>query len=98
MLDRDQVRKVANLARLQITPEEEEQLTAQLASILAYVEQLGSLDTDTVEPTARAIETRNVTRPDRLEPFADREDMLALAPEPDGDFFQVPRILNTEAD
>lgn len=98
MLDRDRVRKVANLARLQITPAEEEQFAAQLGSILEYVEQLGELDTEAVEPTARAVETRNITRADRLDPFAERSDMLAGAPDPDGDYFQVPRILNTEGD
>jgi len=96
MLDREQVRKVAHLARLNITAAEEEQFTAQLGSILEYVEQLSALDTNAVEPTSRAIETSNITRTDRLQPFAKREDMLAAAPEHDGDFFQVPQILNTE--
>lgn len=96
MIDRDQVRKVAILARLELTPEEEEQFTTQLGSILEYVEQLGELDVSKVEPTTRAIDVSNVTRLDQLQPYPDREAILNNAPEGDGDFFKVPQILNVE--
>jgi aspartyl-tRNA(Asn)/glutamyl-tRNA(Gln) amidotransferase subunit C len=68
MIDREQVRKVALLARLELTPEEEEQFTTQLGSILEYVEQLSELDVTNVPPTARAIDVSNVTREDELQP------------------------------
>lgn len=96
MIDREQVRKVAHLARLKLQPYEEEQFTTQLASILDYFEQLGELDVTDVEPTARAIDVSNVTRPDNLQPFSDREAILNGAPEQEGDFFKVPKILNAE--
>lgn len=96
MIDREQVRRVANLARLEITAEEEEQLTAQMSSILEYFEQLSELDTDNVPPTTRAIDVSNVTRPDELQPYPDREAILKEAPDQDGDFFKVPKILQAE--
>ncbi|MEW6496455.1 MAG: Asp-tRNA(Asn)/Glu-tRNA(Gln) amidotransferase subunit GatC [Cyanobacteriota bacterium] len=96
MIDREQVHKVSTLARLEMTAQEEEQMTAQLSSILEYFEQLSELDTTDVQPTTRAIDVSNVTRPDELQPFPDREELLREAPEQDGDFFKVPQILQSE--
>ena len=95
-IDREQVRKVAYLARLDITAQEEEQFTGQLNSILDYFEQLSELDTDNVQPTTRAIETSNITRPDKLEPFPNKDDLLQSAPEQDGDYFRVPKIMASD--
>jgi aspartyl-tRNA(Asn)/glutamyl-tRNA(Gln) amidotransferase subunit C len=96
MIDREQVHKVASLARLELTPEEEEQFTTQLGSILQYVEQLNELDVTDVLPTTRAIDVSNVTRPDNLQPYPEREAILSGAPQQEGDFFKVPKILNPE--
>jgi aspartyl-tRNA(Asn)/glutamyl-tRNA(Gln) amidotransferase subunit C len=96
MIDREQVRKIAHLARLEITPEEEAQFATQLSSILEYAEQLGELDTTDVPPTTRAIELSNVIRPDTTFPYGDREALLNQSPEPEGDFFKVPQILTTD--
>ncbi|NJM73325.1 MAG: Asp-tRNA(Asn)/Glu-tRNA(Gln) amidotransferase subunit GatC [Scytonema sp. RU_4_4] len=96
MIDREQVRKVAHLARLELTPEEEEKFTTQLGNILDYFEQLSELDVNNVPPTLRAIDVKNVTRPDDLQPYPNREDILQSAPEQEGDFFKVPKILNEE--
>ena len=96
MIDLDQVRKVAHLARLELTPDEELQFTTQLGSILEYFEQLSELDTENVEPTTRAIDVSNVTRPDTLEIFAGRADILDCAPEREEDYFKVPKILQEE--
>lgn len=93
MIDLDQVRKVANLARLDLTTDEEEQFTGQLNSILGYVEQLSELDTDGVEPTTRAIEVSNITRKDELKPFEDRAAILDCAPEREDNFYKVPKIM-----
>lgn len=97
-IDREQVRKVAYLARLNITSQEEEEFTGQLNSILDYFEQLSELDTDNVLPTTRAIETSNITRPDLLEPFPNKKDLLQSAPEQDGDYFRVPKIMASDED
>ncbi|MGK7878398.1 MAG: Asp-tRNA(Asn)/Glu-tRNA(Gln) amidotransferase subunit GatC [Xenococcaceae cyanobacterium] len=96
MIDREQVCKVAHLARLEITPEEEEQFTTQLSSILEYFEQLSELNTDDVPPTTRAIDISNVTRPDKLQPCPEHEALLKEAPQQEGDFFRVPQIFSTD--
>ena len=93
MIDIEQVRKVASLARLELTEDEEQQFTGQLNSILDYVQQLDELDTKDVPPTTRAIEVSNITRPDKLEVFEEREDILDGAPEREASFFKVPKIL-----
>jgi aspartyl-tRNA(Asn)/glutamyl-tRNA(Gln) amidotransferase subunit C len=100
MIDREQVQKVAHLARLELTPEEETKFTTQLNGILDYFEQLSELDTANVAPTTRAIDMSNVTRPDRLELYANRNQILASAPEQEdtaqGEFFKVPKIMGGE--
>lgn len=95
-IDKEQVQKVSHLARLQLTPEEEEQFTVQLGDILQYFDRLNELETDNVKPTTRAINLRNVMRADELEDFSNREDILKCAPDSDGDFFKVPKILSEE--
>jgi aspartyl-tRNA(Asn)/glutamyl-tRNA(Gln) amidotransferase subunit C len=96
MLDRAQVHKVAHLARLELTPAEEEKFAAQLSDILNYFEQLSELDVTDVQPTTRAIEVVNVMRSDELQPHQEREAILAAAPDREGDFFKVPKIINTD--
>lgn len=96
MIDRDQVRKVAHLARLELTAAEEEQFTTQLNGILDYFEQLSELDVSNVEPTFRAIDVSNVTREDALQPYPDRDEILEGAPDRDDNFFKVPKIINAD--
>ncbi|MBW4651118.1 MAG: Asp-tRNA(Asn)/Glu-tRNA(Gln) amidotransferase subunit GatC [Kastovskya adunca ATA6-11-RM4] len=96
MIDREQVRKVAKLARLEINDAEEEQMAAQISSILEYFQQLSELDTENVSPTTRAIDVSNITRADELKPYLDREAMLQQAPDRDDDYFKVPKILSIE--
>ena len=93
MIDLEQVRKVALLARLELTEAEEQQFTEQLSGIFDYVQQLNELDTENIEPTTRAIELSNITRQDELAPFEDRESILGIAPDREDDFFKVPKIL-----
>lgn len=95
MIDREEVKKVANLARLDITEDEEIAFTTQLNSILEYFDQLSELDTTDVKPTTRAIETSNITRKDTLTPFSAKEDLLKAAPEQQGEFFRVPKIISS---
>ncbi len=93
MIDREQIRKVAHLARLELTEAEEEQFTTQVGSILEYFEQLSELDTENIKPTTRAIDVSNVTRPDELQPFTELKSIMAAAPDVEGDFFKVPKIM-----
>jgi aspartyl-tRNA(Asn)/glutamyl-tRNA(Gln) amidotransferase subunit C len=96
MIDRQDVHKIAHLARLEISEGEEAQFTEQLNSILGYFEQLSELDTTDVPPMTRAIELSNILRPDATQTYGDRDALLAQAPAPEGDFFRVPQILNTD--
>ncbi|MBE9232181.1 MAG: Asp-tRNA(Asn)/Glu-tRNA(Gln) amidotransferase subunit GatC [Cuspidothrix sp.] len=96
MIDSELVRKVANLARLELTADEEAKFTTQLGSILDYVEQLNELDVTNVQPTTRAIDVSNVTREDILQPYPERNAILNSAPQQEGDFFRVPKILNAD--
>jgi len=89
----DDVRKVAQLARLELAEDKVATYTAQLERILDYVAQLERVDTEGVAPTTRAVEVVNVTREDRIEATPVREQLLDLAPQREGDFFRVPRIL-----
>lgn len=96
MIDREQVRKVAHLARLELTEVEEKQFTTQLGSILEYFEQLSELDVSNVQPTTRAIALNNVTRPDEMRVYPNREAILEDAPDREDDYFKVPQILNAD--
>ena len=89
----DDVRKVAKLARLDLPDEKVATYTTQLESILEYVSQLESIDTEGVPETTRAVEVTNVTREDRVTPTHVRDEILNQAPQREGDFFRVPRIL-----
>ena len=89
----DDVRKVAKLARLNLPEDKIATYTEQLESILGYVSQLEQVDTTGVPETTRAVEVTNVTRQDGVNPTPVREDILNQAPQREGDFFRVPKIL-----
>ena len=89
----DDVRKVAKLARLNLPDDKIATYTGQLESILGYVSQLEQIDTTGVPETTRAVEVTNVTRQDGVNPTPVREDILNQAPQREGDFFRVPKIL-----
>ncbi|HEV3195240.1 MAG TPA: Asp-tRNA(Asn)/Glu-tRNA(Gln) amidotransferase subunit GatC [Candidatus Cybelea sp.] len=87
------IRYVAKLARLALTEEEIERFGKQLGELLEHVNALKDLDIASVPATAQVVESRNVTREDSLRPCLDRETVLAQAPQRQGPFFRVPRIL-----
>ena len=89
----DDVRKVAKLARLNLPDDKIATYTGQLESILGYVSQLEQVDTTGVPETTRAVEVTNVTREDGVDPTPVREEILNQAPQREGDFFRVPKIL-----
>ncbi len=92
-IDRQQVRKVAKLARLDLTEAEIEEFTGQLGAILEYVEKMNELDTAAVEPLAHCLPIQNVFRADEVRESLGTERTLANAPQRDGSFFKVPKIL-----
>ena len=87
------VRKVAQLARLELPDDQIETYTEQLEEILSYVDQLQKIDTENIPPTTRAVEVVNAMREDLVEVNSSREDLLNQAPHREGDFFRVPKIL-----
>ena len=89
----DDVRKVAKLARLNLPDDKIATYTGQLESILGYVSQLEQVDITGVPETTRAVEVTNVTRQDGVDPTPVREEILNQAPQREGDFFRVPKIL-----
>jgi len=93
----EDVRKVAQLARLDLPEDKIATYTGQLERILEYVAHLEAVDTEGVPPTTRAVEVVNVTRDDQVEPTPVREQLLDLAPQRESDFFRVPRILGEQS-
>jgi len=87
------IRYVAKLARLALTEEEVEVFGRQLGDLLGHVNALSELETESIPATAQVVESRNVMRADVLAPCLDRERVLAEAPQRQGGFFRVPRII-----
>ena len=92
-ITRDEVRRVALLARLQLSRQEEEIFTEQLDKILQYVEKLNRLDTANVEPLAHVVDIVNPLREDHAVNQPSPDAMLANAPARERDFFKVPKII-----
>jgi aspartyl-tRNA(Asn)/glutamyl-tRNA(Gln) amidotransferase subunit C len=92
-ISRQDIEKVALLARLQLTEDELSKMTTELAQIVGYVDQLGEVNTDGIEPVAHAIEIKNVFRDDAVAPSLPRDEALANAPHHDDRGYLVPAVL-----
>ncbi len=88
-----QVRHVAMLARLELSPAEEESLQSDLSAILRYVDKLNQLNTDEVEATAQVGEPGTLMREDQVTNRPAADEMLANAPARSGNYFKVPKII-----
>jgi aspartyl-tRNA(Asn)/glutamyl-tRNA(Gln) amidotransferase subunit C len=87
------VKYVAHLARISLSSEEEQKLSAQLGNILGYIEKLKDADVSGVEPTAHAFPLVNVTRPDVVRLSISNEEALCNAPAKANGLFMVPKIV-----
>jgi aspartyl-tRNA(Asn)/glutamyl-tRNA(Gln) amidotransferase subunit C len=87
------IRYVGQLARLELTPEEESLLREQLGHVLSYAEKLRELETGNVEPMAHAVPAVNVTRPDVVVPSLPQAEALRNAPAHSDGLFVVPKIV-----
>jgi aspartyl-tRNA(Asn)/glutamyl-tRNA(Gln) amidotransferase subunit C len=94
----DQVRHVAKLSRLALDESRLEKFAVQLGSILEYVAKISEVDVTGVEPMAQALPTYNVFRDDVVEPSLPLEKVLENAPDSDGPFFKVPKIIGGDED
>ena len=92
-MSREEVQRIALLARLELTPAEEAELVEHFDKMLTYVEKLNRLNTDGVEPTAHAVAVPGPFREDRVTNQADPDALLQNAPTREGDFFKVPKII-----
>ena len=92
----EEVRHIAHLARLQLSPEEEQRYTEQLSAVLEHAQRLQSVDTSQIPPTASVLPLNAPLRPDVSRPCPSQERMLANAPEPVEGMFRVPRVLEAE--
>ena len=97
-LSDDDVRHVARLARLAIPAAEIHRYARQLQGILAYVAKIGEVDIEGVQPTAHAIQMRNVLREDVVGPMLSVEEVLQNAAESDPPFFKVPKVIGGDED
>ena len=94
----DQVRHVAKLARLALREDQLVKYAPQLGAILQYIEQINKIDESGVEPMAHALPLHNVFREDVVEPSLPLEKVLKNAPQTDGPFFKVPKIIGGDED
>lgn len=92
-ISREDVAHVARLARLDVTDEELDRYTGQLAAVLRHAEDVEALDLADVPPTAHPLPLVNVLRDDAVRPSLDRDEVLAAAPDAEDGRFRVPSIL-----
>ncbi|MFC7393469.1 Asp-tRNA(Asn)/Glu-tRNA(Gln) amidotransferase subunit GatC [Scopulibacillus cellulosilyticus] len=95
-ITKEQVKHVANLARLSFTDEEVETFTSQLGDIIDFAEQLNELDTSGVEPTTHVLDISNVLREDISREWLTREEALKNAPDQQNGQVKVPAVLEQE--
>jgi len=92
-ISKDDVIKVAELARLEFKEEETQLFTEQLGNILEYIEKLNELDTENVEPTSHVLDMSTPLRDDKVVKWLSIEEVLQNAPESEDDFFVVPQVI-----
>lgn len=92
-ISKEQVERVAKLARLEVSEDEKTIFARQLSGILTHIDQIKELDTAGVEPTATVLPTDNVFRDDEVRSSLPQEEALANAPDQADGFFRVPKIL-----
>ena len=93
-ITKEEVKKVAHLARLELNDDEINNHAEQLEKILEYINQLEKIDTNEVPCTTRAIEVINVLRKDEKKRFDCTEELLELGPSKEDKYYKVPKIIN----
>jgi aspartyl-tRNA(Asn)/glutamyl-tRNA(Gln) amidotransferase subunit C len=95
-ITRQEVQQVSLLGRLLLSDSELDRMTSQLGAILQYMELLGEVDTEGIEPMAHPLDVSDVLREDRQRPSLDREEALANAPLRDAECYLVPAVLGEQ--
>lgn len=96
MINKDEVKYIADLASLKLSEEEVDKFSKQLSDILDYVEKLDELDTEGIVPTAYTIPVKNILREDKVEESLNLEKVLQNAPEKINNQFRVPKIMDED--
>ena len=91
---KNDVKKIAELSRLEFSETELENYTTEMNKILEYVEKLNELDTTNVEPLSHPIENSNVFREDKVHTSIEREKALKNAPDSTSEHFKVPKVIS----
>lgn len=94
-ISQDEVRHIGRLARLTLTDGEVELYAKQLSEILEYVNLLDELNVEKVEPMSHVLDMVNVMREDKALPSLSREEVMKNAPDHDGTYFKVPRVIKS---
>jgi len=94
-ISKDDVDKIARLAKLELTDAEREKFTTQLNDIVSYIEKLNELNTSEVEPLAHVNDLKNVSRDDKVIPSLEKKDVFKNSPQQDGEYFLVPKVIKT---
>jgi aspartyl-tRNA(Asn)/glutamyl-tRNA(Gln) amidotransferase subunit C len=92
-ITKEQVEHVANLARLNLTEEEKEQMTTDMEAIIEFANRINEIDIDNINPTAHIIPVNNVFREDEINLSFSRDELLSNAPNKENGCFSVPRIV-----
>ncbi|MBN2207785.1 MAG: Asp-tRNA(Asn)/Glu-tRNA(Gln) amidotransferase subunit GatC [Candidatus Coatesbacteria bacterium] len=95
-IEKEQVEYLAGLAGIELSEAEKETFRNQLLRIISYVDKLNELDLSEVPPTAHTQNLTNVFREDECRPGLTKDSALALAPDRQGDYFRVPKVLRSE--
>lgn len=93
MLNPNEIRRLARLARLKVSEDDLQSLSQELSKIVSLVDQLAEVPTDGIEPMVHAFDLQNVLAPDRVQPSLPRDEALRNAPSHDGECFLVPAVL-----
>lgn len=95
-ISKEEVEKLAHLARLEFSEEEKLSMQADMDKILGFVDKINELDLEGVEPLVYLNEDRNIMRADKVEQNISKEDALRNSPAKDSDYFRVPKVLKRE--
>ena len=89
----DEVKYVANLAKLYVDEAEAEKLTTEMESIINFADMLSEIDTESITPTNHAMKVQNVFREDKVEQSYSQADILKNAPSSEGGCYLVPKVV-----
>ena len=97
MITKEEIKKISSLAKINISDNELDSYSEQVSRILEYMSQLNEVDTSQVEEFSNQLfNNEQLLRNDEIEPSLDREEIIKLAPDSDGVYFKVPKVINEE--